>query len=239
MTVVENTTVAASTPVPGAGITVVGNTLYVVGGQKSNDQIQISAVGKSNTGSTGVKVIAILDGKKITTTFNQSFATITITGYAGNDDIELASTLTIAAVVHLGNGNNDVQLGNGNNTVTLGTGNNRLEAGNGTDVVTIGSAGVGGNNVVALGDGSRNIVTIAGNGNNTVQLGKGDSDTVIILGKGDNSVLIGDGKHDLVTLADGTFIFRIGSEEWFLHPAARRPRTHAGHGWRCFAFRDR
>ena len=237
--VVETTTVASTTPVSGAGITVVGNTLVVVGGAKSNDQIEITAVGRSNTGSTGVKVTAILDGKRITTTYTQSFATITITGYAGNDNIELASTLTIATVVHLGNGNNDVQLGNGNSTVTLGTGNNRVEAGNGTDVVTIGSAGVGGNNVVALGNGSRDAVTIAGNGNNAVQVGKGDSDSVTILGKGRNSVLIGDGKHDVVTLGDGTIAFRIGGLEWFLHPAARQPRTHACHGWRFFASHGR
>ncbi|HEX3314726.1 MAG TPA: hypothetical protein VHR72_07520, partial [Gemmataceae bacterium] len=237
--VVETTTVASTTPVTGAGITVVGNALVVVGGAKSNDQIEISAVGRSNTGSTGVKVTAVLDGKRITTTYTQSFTTITITGYAGNDNIELAGTLTIAAVVHLGNGNNHVELGNGNSTVTLGTGNNRVEAGNGTDVVTIGSAGVGGNNVVTLGNGSRNVVTIAGNGNNAVQIGKGDSDTVTILGKGTNSVLIGDGKHDVVTLGDGTFVFRIGGVEWFLHLGAGRPQTHACHGWRFFASHGR
>ena len=192
-------------------------------------EIDRRTIGRSNTGSTGVKVTAILDGKRVTTTFNQSFATIYITGSAGNDNIELASTLTIAAVVHLGNGNNDLQLGNGNNTVTLGNGNNRIEAGNGTNLVTIGSAGVGGNNVVALGNGSRNVVTIAGNGNNSVQIGKGDSDTVTILGKGRNSVLIGDGKHDVVTLGDGTSVFRIGGLEWFLHLGAGK-RKHACHG---------
>ena len=237
--VVETTTVASTTPVTGAGITVVGNSLYVVGGARSNDQIEISAIGRSNTGSTGVKVTAVLDGKRVTTTFNQSFATIYVTGYAGNDNIELASTLTIATVVHLGNGNHDVTLGNGNNTVALGSGNNRIEAGNGTNVVTIGSAGVGGNNVVALGNGSRDVVTIAGNGNNSVVIGKGDNDAVTILGKGTNSVLIGDGKHDVVTLGDGAFAFRIGGVEWFLHLGARPQRTHACHGWRFFAAHDR
>src|SRR5439155_25639455 len=51
------------------GVTLVGTEVYVVGGATTNDQVQVTPVGASTTGSTGVKVQATLNGAQTTTTF--------------------------------------------------------------------------------------------------------------------------------------------------------------------------
>ena len=68
-------------------------TLYVNGGvsSKSNDQVQITPIGTSNTGSTGVQVNATLNGVHTTTTFSQAFTSIVYLDGNGNDNIQLAA----------------------------------------------------------------------------------------------------------------------------------------------------
>ncbi len=213
----------------GSGVSVAGSELWIVGGPNSNDNIQINPVGASSTGSTGVQVQATLNGVYTSTTFNQSFTTINIILYAGNDNIQLAPTLTINAkisagngndnvqldagpnVLTLGNGNDNVQAGNGNNTVTLGggndninagSGNNTITAGNGNDNVTLGS----GSNVVTLGSGNDNVN--AGIGNNTVTLGNGNDN--VSLGSGANTVTVGNG-NDNVNAGSGNNVILEGN----------------------------
>ncbi len=124
--------------VVGPGVTVIGSQLYIVDGSTSNDQIQINAAGSSNTGSTGIQVQTSLNGVNTQTTYRQVFTTINIFLQGGNDNIQLASSLTINTVAHrLSNGNDNVHLGNGNNIVTLGNGNDNVQAGNGNNVVTL------------------------------------------------------------------------------------------------------
>ena len=94
----------------------------------SNDQVQINPIGTSNTGSTGVQVQTQLNGVNTTTTTASRSPPSTSSWHGGNDNVQIASTLTINAVVTAGNGNDNIQLGNGNNTVTLGNGNDNVQA---------------------------------------------------------------------------------------------------------------
>ncbi len=179
----------------GCGVTAIGTQLYVVGGNSSNDHVQVSPVGSSNTGSTGVKVQTSLNGVNTQTTYNQSFITINIFLQGGNENVQLANSLTINAVVTAGDGTDNIQLGNGNNLVTLGNGNDKIQAGNGSNTVLAGY----GNDNVKLGSGSNQIVAL-GNGNDNVQLGDGSFDDVTI-GTGNDGVQIGNGSNNTVFLS--------------------------------------
>ncbi len=196
-------------------IAVEGTALFIgSNGATSADQIQINPIGSSNTGSTGVKVQTTLNGVNTQTTYSQSFSTIYVFLQGGNENVQLANTLTINAVVRAGNGNDNVQLGGGNNTVTLGNGNDNVSAGNGTNNVTVGNgndsvtAGKG-NNTVTVGKGNDNVtlgngnnVVMAGTGNDNIQLGNGSNTvTAGALGStGNIQVQIGNGANNLVTL---------------------------------------
>jgi hypothetical protein len=180
-------TATVQVAVLGPGVTVIGTHLYFAGGNTSNDQVQVNAAGSSNTGSTGVKLNASLNGVNIQTTYSQSFTTIDVFLQGGNDNIQLASSLTINAVVTAGNGNNNVHLGNGNNTVTLGNGNDNIQAGNGSNMVTAG----GGNDNVTLGNGN-NVLTL-GNGNDNATLGNGSN--TVVSGNGNDNILTGNGNN--------------------------------------------
>lgn len=185
-----------------------GTNLYIVGGQASNDQVQVKPIGSSNTGSTGVQVTATLGGTASTTSFTQDFATIDIVGFAGNDTIGLAPTLTIAANISAGNGNDLVTAGNGNTTIVLGNGNDVVVAGNGANTITLGNGndlvGAGnGNNTVSLGNGNDgtalangNNVVVEGNGNDAIAVGGGDN--LIVAGLGQHTVLAGNGSNILI-----------------------------------------
>jgi Ca2+-binding RTX toxin-like protein len=186
----------------GPGVTVIGSQLYCVGGTTKNDQIQVNPVGSSSTGSTGVKVQASLNGVNTQTTYSQSFTTINVFLQGGNENIQLANSLTINAVVTAGNGNDNVTVGNGNNIVTVGNGNDDIQAGSGSNTVMAGD----GNDYVQLGDGNDNVVV--GNGNDNVQLGNGSD--VIVEGNGNDNVSAGDGS-DLVVGGLGQHTIQLGN----------------------------
>jgi Ca2+-binding RTX toxin-like protein len=192
----------------GPGVTLVGTQLFIVGGTSSNDQVQVSPVGSSTTGSSGVQVKATLNRVATTTTFTQVPITLQIVGYSGNDTFALAPSLTVSAcisagngndtvqggdgatTVTLGDGNDSVQLGKGNNTVTLGNGNDAVQLGNGNNTVTLGN----GNDSVLLGNGNNVVVT--GNGHNSIQAGNGDN--LIVAGLGQHTVQVGNGSNILI-----------------------------------------
>jgi hypothetical protein len=185
------------------GVTVVGNALWIVGGS-ANDTVQVKATGSSTTGSTGVQVQATLNGVSTTTSYSQSFSTLDISLSGGNENVRLAPTLTINAVVSAGNGNDRVQLGNGNNVVTLGNGNDSVQAGGGNNTVTAGN----GIDLVQLANG-KNVVTL-GNGNDTVQAGNGNN--VVTVGNGSDSVTAGNGNNTVVaTTAAGHAHISLGN----------------------------
>ena len=147
----------------------VGTELWIVGGTTTKDRIDVNPAGASKTGSTGIHVEANLNGVHISTTFSQSFTTLNIVLYGGNDTIQLTDALTINAAVMPGNGSDLVYLGDGNNTVTLGNGRDTVRVGNGANVVVTGN----GRDDIQAGNGNNLIV--AGLGDHTVQAGKGSN----------------------------------------------------------------
>jgi subtilase family serine protease len=181
---------ALTQTVLGTGVTLIGTQLFIVGGSSSNDQVQVSPVGTSPTGSTGVQVKAKLNGVTTTTTFSQSGLSLQIVGYSGNDTIVLDPRLTVTAAISAGNGNDTVQAGSGTLCVTLGNGNDNVALGGGNNTVTLGN----GNDNVQLGNGNNVVVT--GNGNNTIQAGNGDN--LIAAGLGQHAVQVGNGSNILI-----------------------------------------
>jgi hypothetical protein len=72
----------------GAGATVVGSALYLVGGKSTNDQVNITPTGASKTGSTGIVVNANLNGIGLDkVAYSQAFTSIYVTGFNGNETI--------------------------------------------------------------------------------------------------------------------------------------------------------
>jgi hypothetical protein len=179
-----------SQTVLGSGVTVVGSALWIVGGTSTNDHVQVNPVGTRNTGSTGVKIDANLNGVHTRTTYTQSFTAIYIYMYGGNDNVQLAPSLAINTTVNGGNGRDNINLGDGNNTVTLGNGNHHVQAGDGNNIVTLGN----GNDDVHLGDGA-NTVTV-GNGNDNINVGDGNN--IIVEGNGNDNIHAGDGDNLIV-----------------------------------------
>ncbi len=218
----------------GPGVTLVGTVVYIVGGNTSNDNVQVTPVGASNTGSTGVKVQATLNKVSSTTTFNQTVTAVLFYGYAGNDNLQLANSLTVNATISAGDGNDNIQAGGGNSTVTLGQGNDNVQLGGGNDTTTLGNGNDNvtlgnGNNVVTLGNGNDNVtvgngnnVVVTGNGNDNIQAGNGDN--LIAAGLGQHNVQVGNGSNILI---DGTVALTSSSDslrqvlnDWVSHGAA-------------------
>ncbi len=188
---------AATTPgatpevAAGSGVTVVGDALYLVGGSNTNDEVNIKPTGTSNTGSTGIVVDGKLNGVDLHhLAYNQSFGTVYVVGFDGNEHVQEDAHLAIATVVHAGNGNDEVHLGNGNNTVTLGDGNDEVQAGDGANIISVGN----GNDHIAVGNG--NNVVVEGNGNDQVQAGDGDN--LLVGGLGHHELRAGNGRNILI-----------------------------------------
>ena len=176
-------------------------------GTTSNDQVQVNPIGNSNTGSTGVNVQTQLNGVTTQTNYSQSFSTIYVFLQGGNDNVQLANSLTINAVVTAGNGNDNIHAGNNNTTITLGNGaNDQVHVGNGNNVVVEGN---GANDQVQAGDGNNNVTV--GNGNNDqVHVGNGNNVVVVLsaatttndqiqAGNGDNLLVGGLGQEKIQT----------------------------------------
>jgi Ca2+-binding RTX toxin-like protein len=190
----------------GPGVAVVGTTqLWIVGGTTTNDHVQVSPVGSSTTGSTGVQVQATLNGVSTSTPYSQSFSALYIFLYGGNDNVQLANTLTIATVVSAGNGNDNIQAGNGSNAITAGNGNDNAQLGDGNNTVVLGN----GNDYIQVGNG--NNVIVEGAGNDNVQAGNGDN--LIVGGLGKHTIHVGSGANILI---DGSVNLNIGALDLLL-----------------------
>ncbi|HJT30955.1 MAG TPA: hypothetical protein VJ783_02730, partial [Pirellulales bacterium] len=158
--------------VAGPGATAIGDVLYLIGGN-TNDHVDVSPVGPSSTGSSGIQVDASLNGVHIhDQVYSQSFKTIYVVGFGGNDHIDFAPSLTIPTVVREGDGNDQVWLGNGNNTVTVGNGNDDIRVGDGNNVI------------------------VASSGSDTIQAGNGDN--LIVGGLGHSNISAGNGNNILI-----------------------------------------
>ena len=195
----------------GAGIFPVGNTLYVVGGVTTSDDVLITPWGSKLDGSTGLAVVATVNHSLIIKAFNQVFTAIDVFGYAGNDTIALFPTLTLPTTIVAGDGNDSFVLAQGDSTVTAGNGNDAIVAiGNGNDVISLGNGNDsvnlgGGNDVITLGNG--NDVVTAGDGNDDVTVGKGNDK--VVLGNGSNVIVEGNG-NDQVTAGNGANLVVAG-----------------------------
>ncbi len=130
---------ACTESVMSPGVYAVGSALYVVGAN-SNDSALISPRGTSLDGSTGLAVAATLNKVLTAKSFSQTFTSIDIFGYGGNDNFQLFSTLTLPTTVVEGNGNNYLLLAGGNDSVTLGSGSNQVFGGNGNKTITASDA---------------------------------------------------------------------------------------------------
>ncbi len=176
----------ASVTVLGSGSDVVGTELWLIG-SNMNDHVQVQAAAG---GSTGIQVNANLGGVQTQTTYSQSFTAIRFFGYGGNDNFQMASTLTICAYVVEGDGNDNIQTAMGNDVVTLGNGNDNVQSGGGDNTVTAGNGNVN----VQVGGGNNIIVT--GNGNDNITAGNGDN--LIVAGLGPHNVNVGNGSNILI-----------------------------------------
>jgi hypothetical protein len=226
----------------GPGVTVAGTTLYLVGGN-TNDGVSIAPIGTSPTGSTGIKVNALLNNVTFKNlTYTQAFREIVVVGLGGNDRIQLASTLTIAALIseangndnlQLGNGTYNVTLGNGNNVVTAGTGTINIQGGAGTNRITAGATGSTRNIRIQLGNGAGDQVTLLGNGIDSVQVGNGNNDSVSINGNGNDLIQVGNGTNGAVSMVgNGNDTIKTGSGNGIVHVAGSGTKTlQLGPGW--------
>ena len=210
----------------GPGATVVGTTLYLVGGS-GNDQVTIQHAGSNTSGATGIVVTGRVNGLNLNNLrYNPPPTTIIVVGFGGNDSVFEEATLSVPVIVSEGSGNDSVQLGQGNNSVTvgngydhiqLGVGSNMVVAGNGNDQVVLGvpSYGYGppprnapptGNSTVIVGNGN-DCIQVAG-GNNTIQAGNGH-DTVSA-GDGNNTITVGNG-GGIITVGNGSNVIVAGN----------------------------
>ncbi len=210
----------------GAGVTVVGTTLYIVGGN-TNDQVTIQHVGSSNTGSTGIQVSGKLNGVNLVNVkYGQPPALIVIVGLGGNDNVTEEYSLVIPVTVSEGNGNNNIQLGQGSNTVTVGNGSDKIQAGRGSNMITAGN----GNDCVLLGTCTLPTRSPPPAGNNTVVLGSGN-DSVQFL-QGNNYLTVGSG-NDQIQLADGNNTVQAGNGRDTVHAGNGNNHITVGNGGSC------
>jgi hypothetical protein len=209
---------AEQTVVVGPGATIVNNALYLVGGN-TNDQLNVTPIGASQTGSTGINVNGNLDNLNI----NQNFTgvtTIYVTDFGGNDNFQFAPSLTLATVISAGDGKDNVQLGNGANSVTLGNGNDNIQAGDGNNIGDGNNDSVSvtgnGNDFVQVGDGNNDSVSVTGNGNDSVQIGNGLGDFVSLVGDGNDDLQTGTGSGEAHVAGSGHKNVHLGSSDWQL-----------------------
>ncbi len=210
----------------GAGVTVVGTTLYIVGGN-TNDHVTIQHVGWSNTGSTGIQVSGKFNGTNpVNVKYGQPPALIVIVGFGGNDDVTEEYSLVIPVTVSEGNGNNNIQLGQGSNTVTVGNGSDKIQAGRGSNMITAGN----GNDCVLLGTCTLLTRSPPPTGNNTVVLGSGNDSVQFF--QGNNCLTVGSG-NDQIQLGDGNNTVQAGNGRDTVQAGNGNNHITVGNGGSC------
>jgi len=184
-------------PHVGDPIEIVGSVLTIVGTNKS-DRIVVS--------SDGTNATATLN-KQTATFLLTAFTSISIDGAGGNDRIDIASSLAVAAEIKGGPGNDRIQGGGGIDTITGDAGNDWLRGGDGADVIDAGAgndhvfgelgdddltAGAG-NDEMNGGDGNDNLD--GGDGHDRIHGGAGDD---LIFGGANKDLLYGDDGNDFI-----------------------------------------
>jgi hypothetical protein len=128
-----------------------------------------------------------------------------ITGTTGNDFIyAIGGNYRIKS----GRGSDCIVVGDGNNVINDGSGADVVIAGNGRNVITL----VGSRNTLVVGDGDRNVVKVKGTKKgtklrrthrNVITLGDGDANRVTLRRGARNVVAVGDGDGNRVTVRRG------------------------------------
>jgi parallel beta-helix repeat protein len=207
---------ALTQTLPATGVSVIGTTLFIVGGSTSSDTATINPAGAGNDGTTGLAVNAKINGVSSSKSFTQPFTAIIIAGYAGKDSFTLAPSLTLPTTVTAGDGKDTIKLGGGNNAVTLGNGNDSVSAGGGNNAVMLGN----GNDTTTLGNGSN--VVVEGNGSDSVTAGNGNN--LIVGGLGKHTIKVGNGTNILIdgsaTVNNSRDSFRQILSAWTANPTA-------------------
>lgn len=147
------------------------NDVFLVS-QTGPDEVYVTAFGQHDQGQTFSSVERIVADAE-----------------AGDDRIELAANVTIAAELRGGAGADTLSGGQGDDTLEGGTGNDRLRGGDGDDSIS----GDDGNDTVYGGAGDDLVV--GGAGNDSLQ-GQAGAD-VIVGGKGRDKVWGGDGNDEI------------------------------------------
>jgi phospholipase C len=111
----------------------IGKNVLVVIGTEGSDHIQIGPAGSS-------QVEVSIDGVLDKTFPLAQISRIQVYTQGGNDHVEIASQVTLPAMIFAGNGNDHIQTGSGNTVVVGGQGNNHIEGGSGRNIL-IGGTG--------------------------------------------------------------------------------------------------
>jgi uncharacterized delta-60 repeat protein len=143
------------------------------------------------TGKNGDDVINIDPSVTIAASINGGAGNDSLTGGSGNDSINGADGND---TISGGAGNDSLAAGAGDDNLSGGTGDDTIVAGNGVDIIDGGD----GNNSIKGGQGA-DVIT-AGNGNNIIT-GATDNDSITV-GDGNNSINGGAG-NDSITAGNG------------------------------------
>jgi phospholipase C len=112
----------------------IGKNVLVVMGTEVADHIQI---GLTHAGQLEVQI----DSAHFDRAFDPAqISRIQVYGQGGNDHVEIASQVTLPAMIFAGDGNNHIEGGSGNTVIVGGAGNNQISAGAGRNLL-IGGTG--------------------------------------------------------------------------------------------------
>jgi Ca2+-binding RTX toxin-like protein len=177
-------TVATTTvQVLNTGTLVVGDVLYIVGGNSTSDIVVITQSGNTIT-------VGATFNSNSTQTFDASSITdIQIRTRSGNDIVATSSDVTATMTIDGGAGNDLLTGGSGRDVIIGGTGNDILYGGAGNDILLGGD----GNDDLCGGDG--NDVLVGGNGNDILNGGNGRD---ILIGSQDNDSVNGGNDEDIL-----------------------------------------
>ena len=177
------TTATTTVQVLGQGTAVIGNVLYVVGGNTTNDIVIISQC--NNT----ITVLATFNANN-PMTFNASTITdIQVRTRGGNDIVVTTPSVTKTMTIDGGAGNDILTGGSGRSVIIGGSGNDVLYGGAGDDIL------LGGDGNDDLFGGAGNDVLVGGNGNDILSGGTGRD---VLIGSQDDDVLDGGTDEDVL-----------------------------------------
>jgi Ca2+-binding RTX toxin-like protein len=177
------TIATSSVQILGQGTLQIGGTLYIVGGNTTNDIVAITMCGSQ------IMVLATFNSNN-PMYFNASTITdIQVRTRGGNDIVVTTPNVTKTMTIDGGAGNDLLTGGGGRNVLIGGTGNDILYGAAGDDILF---GGVGNDDLYG-GDG--NDVLVGGDGNDILDGGKGRD---VLIGSQDNDKLDGGNDDDVL-----------------------------------------